>query len=214
MLESTLLTKLIRSTAIATVSLTAGLLLAACGVPDATDNGSVSAEAAKGLNLCVGQAANTFHCIDDTKFQQCTGNGTFVVNSCPPGLCATRHPAEKNPCIGAARATQIDGVPPTPAGQIDNGGAANNGGGNNGGGGNQAGGVCTLNLCVGQPANTFHCEDDTSFQLCTGNGNFIVNSCPKGFCATRHPAEKNPCIGAARAAQIDGVPPTPACTRQ
>jgi hypothetical protein len=72
--------------------------------------------------------------------------------------------------------------------------------------------VAVRNLCASQAANTFHCIDDTSFQLCTGNDNFVVNSCPKGFCATRHPAHKNPCIGAARARQIDGVDPTPAGT--
>jgi hypothetical protein len=67
------------------------------------------------LNLCRGQVANTFHCIDDTSFQLCTGDGTFVVNSCPPGLCATRTPADRNPCIGRERAAEIDGVePPAP----------------------------------------------------------------------------------------------------
>lgn len=70
-----------------------------------------------GMNLCLHQAANTFHCIDDTSFQLCTGNDNYVVNSCPKGYCATRHPASKNPCVGAARARQIDGVDPTPPGQ-------------------------------------------------------------------------------------------------
>ena len=66
-------------------------------------------------------------------------------------------------------------------------------------------GVSSLNLCEDQPANTFHCLDDTKFQLCTGNDNFVVNSCPVGLCATRSPANKNPCLGSERAAEIDGV---------
>ena len=64
------------------------------------------------LNLCEGQASNTFHCLDDTRFQLCTGNDEFVVRSCPVGLCATRSPANKNPCIGRERAAKIDGVEP------------------------------------------------------------------------------------------------------
>jgi hypothetical protein len=127
----------------------AGVTVLACsgGTEEPADSTN---SAASSLNLCVGQVANSFHCIDDTRFQLCTGNGTFVVEACgAPGLCATRHPAIKNPCIGAQRATEIDGVPPTPPGQIDdgkgganaggNGGAAQNGG-NAGNAGNAAGG--------------------------------------------------------------------------
>jgi len=81
-------------------------------------------------NLCVKQAANTFHCTDDTRFELCTGGDNFVVNSCPQGLCATRHPANKNPCVGADRAREIDGVPPTPPNQIDDSPPGNAGGAN------------------------------------------------------------------------------------
>ena len=92
----------------------------ACSGGAGDDASSTSSAASSTVNLCLGQPANSFHCLDDTKFELCTGfsNG-FVINSCPPGLCATRHPPIQNPCIGAARATEIDGVPPTPPGQID-----------------------------------------------------------------------------------------------
>jgi hypothetical protein len=118
-------------------SLSAVIALAviACSGGAGDASGSESSAASATVNLCVGQAANTFHCLDDTRFELCTGVGSgFVVESCPPGLCATRHPASKNPCIGAARATQIDGVPPTPPGQVDDNGAGNAGGANNAGG--------------------------------------------------------------------------------
>ena len=72
--------------------------------------------------------------------------------------------------------------------------------------------ACNVNLCLNQAANTFHCEDDTKFQLCVGGGKFVVESCPAHLCATRNPPVKNPCIGAVRAAEIDHVPPTPPCT--
>jgi hypothetical protein len=53
-------------------------------------------------------APNTFECIDDTRFKLFTGNGQFSIGSCPPGFCASRNPPNKNPCIGKARADQID----------------------------------------------------------------------------------------------------------
>jgi hypothetical protein len=105
-------------------ALLAGLALFACS-GSSEDAASDESAASKGVNLCVNQAANTFHCLDDSRFQLCTGNGTFVVESCPAHLCATRHGPEKNPCVGADRAAQIDGVPPTPPGQPSDG---NNGG--------------------------------------------------------------------------------------
>jgi hypothetical protein len=87
-------------------------------------------------NLCVGQAANTFQCLDDTRFEHCTGNDGFVVNSCPPGLCATRTPSNQNPCVGRDVAARVDGVEPPQAGQAtppaaDQGNAGN--AGDNGG---------------------------------------------------------------------------------
>jgi hypothetical protein len=73
---------------------------------------------AAGIDLCAGKAANTFQCIDDTRFQHCAGPGftTIFVNSCPAGLCATRTPDSGNPCIGRDRAREIDGVEPPPPG--------------------------------------------------------------------------------------------------
>ena len=89
-------------------------------------------------NLCVGQPANTFQCLDDTRFEHCIGNDSFVVNSCPAGLCATRTPSNQNPCVGRELAAQIDGVQPPAAGQAAPPPAQNNntGGAVAGGGGN------------------------------------------------------------------------------
>jgi hypothetical protein len=70
----------------------------------------ISVSQIQATNLCMGQASNTFHCFDDTHFQHCTGNNQFVVSACPPGLCATRSPANKNPCVGKSRAAAIDGT--------------------------------------------------------------------------------------------------------
>ena len=110
---------------LAVLSILTGITLAACGTPsiesddvDMETSADLETAVVTNVNLCQGQAANTFHCVDDTRYQQCIGGDQFVVNSCPAGLCATRHPASKNPCVGAARALEIDGVPPTPAGQI------------------------------------------------------------------------------------------------
>jgi len=176
---------------VAAMALLASIVAAwAESTSDASEPAGVVATA---MNLCVGQPANTFRCIDDTNFEQCTGGSSFVVNACARGTCATRHPASQKPCVGPAQARDLDGVAPTPPGQLDEPPPA----------------PAVKNLCAGQPANTFHCTDDTSFQLCTGNDNYVVNACPKGFCATRHPASRNPCIGAARARQVDGVDPTP-----
>ena len=96
------------------------LTVLACSGEAGDDAASASSAVSGTVNLCLGQQANTFHCLDETRFELCTGfNSGFVIESCPPGLCATRHPPDKNPCVGAARATEIDGVPPTPPGQID-----------------------------------------------------------------------------------------------
>ncbi|KAJ3303985.1 hypothetical protein HDV03_003223 [Kappamyces sp. JEL0829] len=61
--------------------------------------------------LPIALAANIgdFECIDDTKFKQFTSATSFIVQSCPPGFCATRNPPFKNPCIGKQRAAEIDG---------------------------------------------------------------------------------------------------------
>jgi hypothetical protein len=130
-------------------------------------------------------AANTFECIDDTRFRLFSGNGQFTIGSCPPGFCATRTPPNKNPCVGRANADRIDGT----------------GNGNTG----------TTNPLPprtqnsnGAP-NTFQCIDDTQFRMFTGNGQSIVGSCPPGFCFTRTPPNKNPCVGRANAQRIDGT---------
>jgi len=87
-------------------------------------------DSSRSVNLCLGQDINTFHCIDNTQFQHCTGDGTFVVKSCPANLCATRTPALGNPCIGRELAAQVDGVEPPLPGR--SGRRGNNGQGNNG----------------------------------------------------------------------------------
>jgi hypothetical protein len=69
------------------------------------------------LTQSLAMSIGEFECIDDTKFKLFTSTNDFVINSCPPGLCATRTPKFKNPCIGRDRATEIDGVvPPVPIG--------------------------------------------------------------------------------------------------
>ncbi len=54
--------------------------------------------------------ANTFECIDDTQYKHFINNDNFVIESCPEGLCFTRVPANKNPCIGQELAQEIDGT--------------------------------------------------------------------------------------------------------
>lgn len=56
-----------------------------------------------------GFKANDFVCIDDTKFKHFVDSENFFVKSCSsPGLCFTRVPPNKNPCIGEQRAREID----------------------------------------------------------------------------------------------------------
>lgn len=50
----------------------------------------------------------------------------------------------------------------------------------------------------------FECIDDTQFKHFTSDTAFVIQSCPRGFCFTRNPKLKNPCIGKDRALQIDG----------
>jgi hypothetical protein len=144
-------------------------LIAGCVGSKESELSGNSSKASASLNLCVGQVANSFHCIDDTRFQHCTGDATFVVNSCPAGLCATRTPAIKNPCVGRERAAEIDGVEPPAPGKASppaNAGATNDANNNNAGannaGANNAGantgavnnGAANNNggACVGGPA--------------------------------------------------------------
>jgi hypothetical protein len=54
--------------------------------------------------------ANDFECIDDTKFKHFISSTEFVVKECPPGLCFTRVPKNKNPCIGKTAAILIDSM--------------------------------------------------------------------------------------------------------
>jgi hypothetical protein len=109
-----------RTLKISCVTLSMGLAACVAGVGEDEPSDEEVAERlrAAGVNLCAGQAANTFQCIDDTRFQHCVGptDTRIFVNSCPAGLCATRTPATGNPCIGRERAAQIDGVQPPPPG--------------------------------------------------------------------------------------------------
>ena len=53
--------------------------------------------------------ANDFVCIDDTKFKHFVDSKNFFVKDCAvPGMCFTRKPPNKNPCIGKERALEID----------------------------------------------------------------------------------------------------------
>lgn len=38
----------------------------------------------------------------------------------------------------------------------------------------------------------------------TSDVDFVMGQCPKGFCVTRSPPIKNPCVGRANAIRIDG----------
>src|SRR5579859_8057997 len=102
------------SAAVVSFVIGGGSILFACSGAGDESVGQSNSEVIVTKNLCVGQPAATFHCIDNTNFEECIGGDKFVVEACPANLCATRHPPNQNPCIGAARATQIDGVPPTP----------------------------------------------------------------------------------------------------
>lgn len=60
-------------------------------------------------NIDVKVKANDFVCIDNTKFKHFVDPTTFFVKSCAvPGMCFTRKPPAKNPCIGKERALEID----------------------------------------------------------------------------------------------------------
>lgn len=60
------------------------------------------------INLVLTQTPNSFVCIDDTNFKHFIDANNFVIQQCPPGLCFTRSPSTKNPCIGKFLAEQID----------------------------------------------------------------------------------------------------------
>ena len=123
------------SAAVSSFVLGAGSILFACSSASVESVGENNSQVTAAKNLCIGQAAATFHCIDDTNFEECIGGDKFVVEACAAkGLCATRHPPNQNPCIGAALATQIDGVPPTPPNTVDNSGTGKTGGTTNTGG--------------------------------------------------------------------------------
>ena len=128
--------------------------IACSGGPGEESDSTSGASSSGHVNLCVNQVANSFHCLDDTRFELCTGGGNFVVESCPAHLCATRHPAIENPCIGAARAQQIDGVPPTPPGEVDNGGGAASGGATQTGGNTGSTGAAGNTGNTGNAGNT------------------------------------------------------------
>ena len=48
---------------------------------------------------------------------------------------------------------------------------------------------------AGNKAGEFVCIDDTKFKQFTSATEFTINSCPPGFCFTRSPPIKNPCVG-------------------
>jgi hypothetical protein len=112
-----------RTLKIACVTIVVGL--SACAANVGSDENLQDEESAEGLvqnaglNLCIGQPANSFQCIDDTRFQHCVGGDAFVVNSCAAGLCATRTPSIQNPCVGREVATRVDGVAPPAPGQAN-----------------------------------------------------------------------------------------------
>ncbi|KAH6572123.1 hypothetical protein BASA50_001113 [Batrachochytrium salamandrivorans] len=54
-------------------------------------------------------------------------------------------------------------------------------------------------------AGEFVCIDDTKFMQFTSATAFVVQSCPPGFCFTRTPPTKNPCVGKENAQRIDNT---------
>ena len=66
----------------------------------------ISTQGSAVTNLCAGQPANTFFCIDDTNMLHCTGGDGFVAKFCkdqqgkPAAICVTQNPANSNPCVG------------------------------------------------------------------------------------------------------------------
>ncbi|KAJ3097370.1 hypothetical protein HDU97_004909 [Phlyctochytrium planicorne] len=150
-------------------------------------------------------------CIDDTTFRTFKADGSFNLTSCAKGFCQTRKPRRKNPCIGAANAARIDGftLPGT------------EGGGAGAGKPPVEGAAVEATVAEGAQAKKLQtafdpngdlkpglgdtqCIDDTTFRTFKADGSFTLSSCAKGFCQTRKPRRKNPCIGAANAARIDG----------
>lgn len=84
-------------------------------------------------NLCAGQAANTFFCIDDTAFAHCVGGDRGFEKVCAPGVfCVQQDNPTFNPCVGREPGQGN-------AGNVNNGN--NNAGNNNAGnaGDNNAG---------------------------------------------------------------------------
>ncbi|KAI8802997.1 hypothetical protein BJ742DRAFT_661309, partial [Cladochytrium replicatum] len=55
-------------------------------------------------------------------------------------------------------------------------------------------------------ANQFLCINDTKFKHFKSSdpNDFVTGSCATGFCQTRKPRIKNPCVGKANAQRIDG----------
>ena len=171
---------------------------------------TTSSDAASTDSSATSFQAGDFQCIDDTKFKQFTSATSFVVNSCPPGFCVTRSPPKKNPCIGKEKALQIDGKLESPASNSDTLQNSQD----------QAPDVSaattfpdaatssdaasTDSSATSFQAGDFQCIDDTKFKQFTSATSFVVNSCPPGFCVTRSPPKKNPCIGKEKALQIDG----------
>ncbi|KAJ3094347.1 hypothetical protein HDU97_008188, partial [Phlyctochytrium planicorne] len=163
--------------------------------------------------------ANDFQCIDDTNFKQFQNDGSFTKGACPPGFCQTRKPRKKNPCVGAANAQRIDGFTIPAAGAAVDAPPAKKADGKKAKG-KKAGKKAEAPAAppavetvaafdpngadVAINANDFQCIDDTNFKQFKGDGSFTKGACAPGFCQTRKPRKKNPCVGAANAQRIDG----------
>ncbi len=61
------------------------------------------------------------------------------------------------------------------------------------------------NAATANKAGDFVCIDDTTFKHFTSATQFVEENCPPGFCFTRSPPFKNPCVGKANARRIDGA---------
>jgi hypothetical protein len=148
-----------------------------------------------------------FVCIDDTTFEMFTTDESQAVKgACPPGFCFTRNPPTLNPCVGEKNAQRIDGTSESPStfslnsfNQNDTGDSDSNGN-NNLVEDSDDDPIITSASAL----NTFQCIDDTQFkQFVDAQGGFVVGSCPAGFCFTRNPPSKNPCVGRENALRLD-----------
>ena len=131
--------------------------------------------------FCFSLFKSTKECINDTEFKQFTGFETFIIKKCEKGKCVSEEPTTEDPCKNDKVSFSIEisfGEEDLQENQLEK----------------------RENI----KTNTFQCIDNTEFKhFINENGDFVTNKCPEGFCFTRVPPNKNPCIGEELARQLD-----------